>query len=92
MRITGIRPKINEWCVKPVLAAAATCQIAKALYNYLPMESLPPLWSLLIGVALICAAYAGVLFSIGSIRLSDFQWIIDRIKTSGKIPEKVSDI
>ncbi|MCL2056875.1 MAG: oligosaccharide flippase family protein [Oscillospiraceae bacterium] len=89
MRITGIKPNLNEWFLKPVLAAAATCQIARAAHNYLPMEALPTVWSLLAGIALICASYTATLFSIGSVKLKDFSWLINRIKVSGKIPDKV---
>jgi stage V sporulation protein B len=91
LRITKIRLRLNEWALKPALAAAAASQMVKMILNYADFSALPGWMSLAAGIGVVGVAYVAVLFSIGSIRMQDFRWILERLKTTTKIPDAPSE-
>jgi stage V sporulation protein B len=87
IRVTKIKFRFNEWVIKPVLAAAASSQIVAAVMNYGLLDAFSPRFALVMGIAIVCAVYILMLLSVGSVRLRDFTWIVNRLRTSSKTPK-----
>lgn len=87
LRITKIKLKINDWFIKPVLAAAAAGQAVKAVCNFWIFDALSLKQGLFLGLAVIAVVYAVVLFSVGSITKNDVKWISSKLKLPSKSPK-----
>lgn len=86
-KITHIRMRWREWVFAPTLATLAAGQGCKVLMNYLLTPSLVMWQSLAVGLAAMCILYVLVLFGIGSLKKGDWNWIVQRIRTSSKPPK-----
>jgi len=82
VKITGLKLRIGEWVVKPVLAAMASCQIIRVICNFYLFEQLPMWLGLSVGIAVITCVYIVVLFSIGALSFEDFSWITEQLKST----------
>jgi stage V sporulation protein B len=84
LKTTKIRLRVNDWLLKPALAAASASQIVKTCCN-LWFFSAFSVWQVLaVGLAAIAAVYLAVLFSVGSVAPEDFKWIISRLRFEPK--------
>lgn len=87
LKITKIKLNINDWFIKPALAAAAAGQTVKAVCNLWLFDALSLRQGLLLGLVVIAAVYIAVLFSIGSISKNDLKWIASKLKIPAKAPK-----
>ncbi len=92
LRLTKIKLKINDWILKPALAAASASQIVKAMCNLWFYRALPTWQALLLGLFAIGFCYVTVLFSVGSIAPEDFKWVASRLGSLTKKPEPQPEI
>jgi len=91
LRITSLSLKFNDWVVKPVLAALAATQLARLASTYQIFSTLPLWGAITIGSLMIAFTYIVVLLSVGSVALSDFAWVIRRVKTSTRQPSATAE-
>ena len=87
LKITKLHFRLNDWLLKPGLAAVAAGQGVRALCNYWLFPQLSMWQGLAIGLIAMVAIYLAVLLSIGSVRPGDLSWITNRIKFSSKQPK-----
>ncbi|MCL2034000.1 MAG: oligosaccharide flippase family protein [Oscillospiraceae bacterium] len=83
--ITKINLKINDWIVKPVIAALCAGQAVRAAYNFYLFDSLSLWQGLILGLIILTAVYVLALFSTGCISRGDFAWI----KPFSRLPVKI---
>lgn len=84
LKITKIKLRLNDWFLKPVLAAAAASQAVKALCNLWLFESLSLKQGLFLGLGIIAVVYVAVLFSVGSIDKGNVKWAWAKLRMSSK--------
>jgi len=84
LKITSVPFHLNDWVLKPVLAAAASSQIVAVFMNYGLFGFFSERAELALYILITGIFYFFILLSIGSIRAEDFKWIISRIKSSPK--------
>jgi len=93
LRITRLRLQLNDWAVKPVLAAVMATQLMRLAANYQIFSALPVWMAVIAGSLMMAGAYLAVLLSVGSVKPGDFVWVVRRLRTSMKppavVPEKV---
>lgn len=84
LMLTKIRLQINDWLIKPTLAAIASGQAVKAVCNFYLFDALSVWQGLALGLCIIAVVYIAVLFAVGSVTPQDFKWLTRRLKFTGK--------
>ena len=87
LKITKISFRLNEWLLKPGLAAIAAGQGVKVLCSYFLFQRLAMWQGLALGLLIMALIYMAVLVSIGSVSQGDMNWITNRVKFSSKQPK-----
>jgi len=89
LKITDISLRVGDWIIKPAIAALAASQGVRALFLYTALDRLPLWVGLGIGFVVICAIYAGALFSLGCVTKRDITWAIKRFRV---VPGQMSAV
>ena len=84
LKITDVRLRINDWVIKPSLAALTAVQGVRAVCNLYLFEALSLRQGLVVGFALILLIYTAALLSLECIGVHDFAWIAQRLRLSTK--------
>lgn len=83
-RITRLTLRPVECVLKPALAALASTQMLRLVYNYFAAW---PDWLVLgVGLLVIGSVYLLTLLGLGCITTDDFRWAYERIRKPGKTP------
>ncbi|MCL2580154.1 MAG: polysaccharide biosynthesis protein [Oscillospiraceae bacterium] len=80
LKITEVRLRINDWVIKPALAALAASQGVRALFTQTSLGQLPTWAVLAVGLAAMGAVYLAVLFSLGCLTGKDVAWAVKHFK------------
>jgi hypothetical protein len=89
--ITRIRIKVNDWVIKPALAALTAGQAARTACNIYLFKAVSLWQGLILGFAVLALVYALVLFSVGSINRGDFAWIKPILRLPSKLPKNTPE-
>jgi len=90
LKVTKISLRVNDWIIKPALAALAASQGMRTLFLYTAFSQLP-LWGvLIIGVMVIGVIYSAVLLSLGCVTRKDIAWVVKSFKPGARQMHPVS--
>ena len=92
LRILPIRFRFNEWVVRPGIAAAASSQVIKTVYQYHFLQSMDARFSLILGIVIVCAAYTLLLLFLGCVNTSDIEWVTNKLWPGAKQPKMDKEI
>jgi len=76
LKITKVHLRVNDWIVKPALAALAASQGVRALFLHTAFGRLPTWGGLIAGVAAIGFIYSAALLSLGCVTRKDIAWAV----------------
>jgi stage V sporulation protein B len=82
LKITDISMRVNDWIVKPALAALAASQGVRSLFYYTTLGQLPLWGGLIVGFAVIGVIYTGALLCLGCVTKGDIVWALERFRPS----------
>jgi len=80
LKITNVSLRLNDWIIKPALAALAASQGVRALFLYTVLGQLPLWGSLITGFTVIGIIYLAALFSLGCITKGDISWALGHFR------------
>jgi len=92
LKITKIKLKLNDWIIKPMLAALSAGQAVKAICNFYLFQTLSLWQGLVLGLIILAVVYMLALFSTGCINRGDFAWIKPFLKFPAKTPKNSPEI
>ena len=90
LKITQVSLRVNDWMVKPALAALAASQGVRAAFSHTPLGGLPTWAGLVVGLVGIGGIYLAALFSLGCLTKKEIDWAIKHFKPKPSHMETVS--
>ena len=90
LKITKVHLRVNDWIIKPALAALAASQGVRALFLHTALGRIPAWGGLICGFAVIGVIYGAALLSLGCVTRKDIAWAVKHFRPGPRQMHTVS--